>query len=193
MRACMVLNFSRGGKWGHFCSNPLARYGVDRKCPLHLNLSPREEVCTLPDWVSGHTDSRARHMPLSLYLACTTLCVTQNGYRHKQVEHVVLMVKHHDPVGTQTDRTLGMVIVDTATALQAPGISTQEWFPIRKGPGMKAGNAPQGKVHVKVHFARVRTPLLYSFGHSLEQTWEQNRTLLLQNRLEGRFLRGPFF
>eukprot|EP00903_Cladosiphon_okamuranus_P014837 g13738.t1 len=70
----------------------------------------------------------------------------------RNVEHVVLMVKHHDPVGTQTDRTLGMVIVDTATALQAPEIPTQEWFPIRKGPGMKAGDAPQGKVHVKVTY-----------------------------------------
>ena len=69
---------------------------------------------------------------------------------------MVLMVKHHDPVGTQTDRTLGMVIVDTATALQAPGISTQEWFPIRKGPGMMTGDAPQGKVHVKVRVFRVR-------------------------------------
>lgn len=86
--------------------------------------------------------------------------VPQNDDRYKQVEHVVLMVKHHDPVGTHTDRTLGMVIVGTATALQAPGISTQEWFPIRKGPGMKAGDAPQGKVHVKVRYARVRASFL---------------------------------
>lgn len=63
---------------------------------------------------------------------------------------MILMVKHHDPVGSHTDRMLGMVIVDTATALQAPGISTQEWFNVRKGPGMKTGDAPQGRVHVKV-------------------------------------------
>ncbi|CBN80088.1 conserved unknown protein [Ectocarpus siliculosus] len=68
------------------------------------------------------------------------------------MEHLVLMVKHHDPVGSHSDRVLGMVIVDTATALQAPGISTQEWFPVRKGPGMKAGHVPQGKVHVKVTY-----------------------------------------
>lgn len=80
---------------------------------------------------------------------------------NKQVGHVVLMVNHHDPVGTHTDRTLGMVIVDTATALQAPGISTQDWFPVRKGPGMKAGDTPQGKVHVKVCLTRVRVPVLY--------------------------------
>lgn len=67
-----------------------------------------------------------------------------------KMEHLVLVVNHHDPVGSHTDPTLGMVIVDTATALQAPGISTQEWFPVRKGPGMKAGHVPQGKVHVKV-------------------------------------------
>jgi len=60
------------------------------------------------------------------------------------------MVKHHDPVGGQTDRTLGMCVVDTATALQAPGVSTQEWFPVRKGPGMRAGDVPQGQIHVKV-------------------------------------------
>lgn len=60
------------------------------------------------------------------------------------------MVKHHDLVGSHTDRMLGMIIVDTATALQAPGISTQEWFPVRKGPGMRAGDIPQGRVHVKV-------------------------------------------
>lgn len=69
-----------------------------------------------------------------------------------QMEYLVLMVKHHDPVGSHTDRMLGMVIVDTATALQAPGISIQEWFPVRKGPGMKAGDVPQGKVHVKVRY-----------------------------------------
>ncbi|CAM9402960.1 unnamed protein product [Ectocarpus sp. 12 AP-2014] len=69
-----------------------------------------------------------------------------------KMEHLVLMVKHHDPVGSHTDRVLGMVIVDTATALQAPGIPTQEWFPVRKGPGMKAGHVPQGKVHVKVTY-----------------------------------------
>lgn len=66
------------------------------------------------------------------------------------MEHLVLVVNHHDPVGSHADPTLGMVIVDTATALQAPGISTQEWFPVRKGPGMKTGHVPQGKVHVKV-------------------------------------------
>lgn len=68
------------------------------------------------------------------------------------MEYLVLMVKHNDPVGSYTDRTLGMVIVDTATALQAPGISTQEWFPVRKGPGMRSGDVPQGRVHVKVRF-----------------------------------------
>lgn len=80
-----------------------------------------------------------------------TTTATRNVFRSSsQMEHLVLMVKHHDPVGSHTDRVLGMVIVDTATALQAPGISTQEWFPVRKGPGMKAGHVPQGKVHVKV-------------------------------------------
>ncbi|CAM9641258.1 unnamed protein product [Sphacelaria rigidula] len=64
------------------------------------------------------------------------------------MEHLVLMVKHHDPVGSHTDKMLGMVIVDTATALQAPGIPTQEWFNVRKGPGMKTGDVPQGHVHV---------------------------------------------
>lgn len=77
-----------------------------------------------------------------------------DGGTHKtnlsKVGHVVLMVNHHNPVGSHTDRVLGMVIVDTATSLQAPGITTQEWFPVRKGPGMAAGDAPQGKVHVKV-------------------------------------------
>lgn len=66
------------------------------------------------------------------------------------MEHLVFMVKHHDPVGSHTDRMLGMVIVDTAIALQAPGISTQDWFPVRKGPGMKTGDVSQGRVHVKV-------------------------------------------
>ncbi|CAM9162703.1 unnamed protein product [Scytosiphon promiscuus] len=71
----------------------------------------------------------------------------------RNMEHLVLVVNHHDPVGSHPDPTLGMVIVDTATALQAPGISTQEWFPVRKGPGMKTGHVPQGKVHVKVSYA----------------------------------------
>ncbi len=69
------------------------------------------------------------------------------------------MVKHHDPVGGHTDRTLGMCVVDTATALQAPGVSTQEWFPVRKGPGMRAGDAPQGQVHVKVRAQSVHLVL----------------------------------
>lgn len=82
------------------------------------------------------------------------LCVPniRNEMVPPQVGHLVLMVNHHDPVGSHMDRMLGMVIVDTATALQAPGISTEEWFPIRKGPGMRAGDVPQGKVHVKVSF-----------------------------------------
>ena len=70
------------------------------------------------------------------------------------MENLVLIVKHHDPFGSVIDRTLGVVIVDTATSFQAPGISTQDWYPVRRGPGMKAGDVPQGQVHVKVQKKR---------------------------------------
>ncbi|CAM9547986.1 unnamed protein product [Ascophyllum nodosum] len=68
------------------------------------------------------------------------------------MENLVLIVKHHDPFGSVIDRTLGVVIVDTATSFQAPGISTQDWYPVRRGPGMKAGDVPQGQVHVKITY-----------------------------------------
>lgn len=106
------------------------------QCSLRLPLDPCS--CNKTSFFSNDRPHEYRQETTNVLLSSS------------QMEHLVLMVKHHDPVGSHTDRVLGMVIVDTATALQAPGISTQEWFPVRKGPGMKAGHVPQGKVHVKV-------------------------------------------
>lgn len=144
---------------------------VDEKAPMRASTptSPSRWI-TLPAlmvhrpwWYCGESTTTKRSVRsvvvdviASPYVCMCTcqppfmpLCAAKNE-KWSQVEHLVLMVNHHDPVGSHTDRMLGMVIVDTATALQAPGISTQEWFPVRKGPGMKAGDVPQGKVHVKV-------------------------------------------
>ncbi|CAN0166928.1 unnamed protein product [Ascophyllum nodosum] len=68
------------------------------------------------------------------------------------MEHLVLTVKHHDPAENATHQTLGIVTVDMAAALEAPGTSTQEWHPVSKGPGVKGGDSPQGRVHVKVTY-----------------------------------------
>ena len=106
--------------------------------------------------------------PILFYAVCSGFTRGDAPSTTRQMEHLVLTVKHHDPAENATHQTLGIVTVDMAAALEAPGTSTQEWHPVSKGPGVKGGDSPQGRVHVKVLKARNLCSMLFRVGNQCE-------------------------